>query len=208
MERIARRKFRNGTQCSQPLHHTMPDDQQNIFLVGPMGSGKSTVGARLANKMGLEFFDCDRAIESRTGASVKLIFEIEGENGFRERESRMLEELARMKGVLVATGGGAVVREENRTLLRRSGIVVYLRASVGQQLERLRRDHSRPLLQTGNKESTLAEMAEVRNPWYEEVADLVFPVRNRNIEGTVSEIHKAICDYCRQKEASSHKPEA
>jgi shikimate kinase len=208
MERNARGKFRNGTQCHQPLHHAMPNDPQNIYLVGPMGSGKSTIGFRLANKMGLEFFDCDREIESRTGASVKLIFEIEGENGFRARESRMLEELSGKKGVLVATGGGAILSEENRTLLRRSGIVVYLRASVGQQLERLRRDHSRPLLQTENKESKLAEMAAARNPLYEEVADLVFPVKNRNIEGTVSQIHHAILDYCQQKAACQLPPGA
>ena len=184
----------------------MSNDQQNIFLVGPMGSGKSTIGSRLASKMGLAFFDCDREIETRTGASVKLIFEIEGESGFRERESRMLEELSSMKGVLVATGGGAVVREENRMLLRRSGLVVYLRTSVGQQMERLRRDHIRPLLPADNKESTLIELATVRNPLYEDVADLVFPVKNRNIEGTVSQIHQFICDYFRENEAKPLRP--
>jgi shikimate kinase len=181
----------------------MSADPQNIFLVGPMGSGKSTIGSRLAHKMGLVFYDCDREIETRTGASVKLIFEIEGEARFRERESRMLEELSSRRGVLVATGGGAIVSESNRALLRKSGIVVYLRTTVRQQIERLRRDHSRPLLQTDDKESKLKELAVIRNPLYEEVADLVFPVRDSNIEGTVGQMILALRDFNRQKEANA-----
>ena len=186
----------------------MSTDPQNIFLVGPMGSGKSTIGSRLAQKMGLVFYDCDREIEKRTGASVKLIFEIEGEAGFRNRESRMLEELSQKRGVLVATGGGAIVSESNRALLRNSGIVVYLRTSVRQQIGRLRRDHSRPLLQTGDKESKLMELAMTRNPLYEEVADLVFPVRDSNIEVTVGQMYLALCDFRRQKEANALPPDA
>ena len=186
----------------------MSADPQNIFLVGPMGSGKSTIGSRLAHKMGLVFYDCDREIETRTGGSVKLIFEIEGEAGFRDRESRMLEELSKRRGVLVATGGGAIVSESNRALLRNSGIVVYLRTSVRQQIERLRRDHSRPLLQTGDKESKLMELAVSRNPLYEEVADLVFPVRDSNIDGTVGQMYLALRDFRRQKEANALPPGA
>ena len=174
---------------------TLPEVKNNIYLIGPMGSGKTTIGARLAQKLGMSFFDSDQEIEKRTGASVSLIFEIEGEKGFRERESRMLQELAEMNGVLVATGGGAVLDEANRKLLRNNGLVVYLRTSIEQQLDRLGRDRSRPLLQTGDKESSLVELARQRNPLYEETADLVFPAKNRNIDNTVNQIYQAICSH-------------
>jgi len=173
----------------------MPAGKQNIYLIGPMGSGKTTIGRRLAEKLGLTFYDCDHEIETRTGASVTLIFEIEGEVGFRERERQMLLELARREGVLVATGGGAVLTEANRNVMRQSGTVVCLRTSVVQQLERLGRDRSRPLLRTTNRKEKLMELAETRNPLYEKTADIVFPVKNRNIESTVSQIYQAICSY-------------
>lgn len=181
----------------------MPAGKQNIYLIGPMGSGKTTIGRRLAEKLGLTFYDCDHEIETRTGASVTLIFEIEGEAGFRERERQMLLELSRREGVLVATGGGAVLTEANRNVMRQSGIVVYLRTSVVQQLERLGRDRSRPLLRTTNRKEKLMELAEARNPLYEETADLVFPVKNRNIDSTVAQIYKAISTYRSQTGAQS-----
>jgi shikimate kinase len=168
--------------------------KRNIYLIGPMGSGKTTIGTRLAQKLDMPFYDSDHEIEARTGASVRLIFDIEGEKGFRKRESRMLKELARLNGVLVATGGGAILEAANRELLRKSGLVVYLRTSVGQQLDRLSRDRSRPLLQTGDRERNLLELARQRNPLYEQTADLVFPAKNRNIDSTVDLIYQAICD--------------
>jgi shikimate kinase len=170
-------------------------EKKNIYLIGPMGSGKTTIGNRLAQKLGLSFYDSDHEIETRTGASVSLIFEIEGERGFRKREHKMLQELCSMNGVLVATGGGAVVNRANRDLLRKSGVVIYLRTSIGQQLERLVRDRTRPLLQTRNRESRLTALANERNPLYEETADLVFPVKNRNIDNTVERLYKAISRY-------------
>jgi shikimate kinase len=170
----------------------MTPAKKNVYLIGPMGSGKTTIGNRLAHKLGLAFYDCDHEIEARCGADINLIFEIEGEVGFRARETRMLEELSTHEGVLLATGGGAVLSGVNRELLKKSGLVLYLRTSVGQQLERLRRDRSRPLLLDTDKERTLTEMAEIRNPLYESIADLVFPVNNRNIDGTVSQIYQAI----------------
>jgi shikimate kinase len=173
----------------------MPREKKNIYLVGPMGSGKTTIGNRLAQKLGLTFYDSDQEIEARTGASVSLIFEIEGESGFRKRENHMLQELCALEDVLVATGGGAIINQANRDLLRKSGMVIYLRASVGQQLERLGRDRTRPLLQTRNKESKLAALAEDRNPLYEELADLIFPSKNRNIDSTVNRLYEAVCDY-------------
>ena len=173
----------------------MVREKKNIYLIGPMGSGKTTIGNRLAQKLGLSFYDSDQEIETRTGASVSLIFEIEGERGFRKREHQMLQELCSMNDVLVATGGGAVVNKTNRDLLRKSGIVIYLRTSIGQQLERLGRDRTRPLLQTRNRESRLTALANERNPLYEETADLVFPVKNRNIDNTVDRLYKAISTY-------------
>lgn len=183
----------------------MPAGKQNIYLVGPMGSGKTTIGRRLAEKLGLTFYDCDHEIEARTGASVTLIFEIEGEGGFRERERQMLLELSRRRGVLVATGGGAVLAEANRNVMRETGTVVYLRTSVVQQLERLGRDRSRPLLRATNRKEKLTELAETRNPLYEETADLVFPVKNRNIDSTVNQIYRAISTYRSQTSAQSRE---
>lgn len=180
-------------------------EKTNIYLVGPMGSGKTTIGQRLARKLGLAFYDSDQEIEARTGASVNLIFDIEGEAGFRERERQVLAELTAQRGVLLATGGGTVVSRENRELLGRTGIVVYLRTSVRQQLERLQRDHSRPLLQTRNKEHKLKELAEQRDPLYEELADLVFPSRSRNIDSAVDQILEAIRTFRTQAPRSDLK---
>jgi shikimate kinase len=189
----------------------MPVAKGNIYLIGPMGSGKTTIGNRLAQKLGLKFYDSDHEIETRTGASVSLIFEIEGEAGFRERESRMLQELTALDGVLIATGGGSIVDQANREMLRNSGLVVYLQTSIGQQLGRLGRDRSRPLLQTGNKEFRLLELARHRNPLYEKTADLVFPVKSRNIDNTVNQIYQAICSYHdhsgpKDRTSASNKP--
>jgi len=184
----------------------MPGAKKNIYLIGPMGSGKTTIGSRLAQKMGLTFYDSDREIETRTGVSVNLIFDIEGEAGFRKRERKILKELSALEGVLVATGGGTVVSQSNRDLLRNSGLVIYLRTSVNQQLERLGRDRSRPLLQTKNREFKLTQLAEDRNPLYEELADLVFPVKNRNIDSTVDHIYHSICHYQDQSSSGPNNP--
>jgi len=162
--------------------------RSNVYLIGPMGSGKTTIGQRLARKLGLEFLDSDHELEAQTGASVSLIFDVEGEKGFRDRETRMLEELTGRQGVLLATGGGAVLRKENRNLLGSSGLVIYLRTSVTQQLQRLRRDRSRPLLQTSDRKEKLTRLAEERNPLYEELADIVFPAQNRPLDHVAREL--------------------
>jgi len=129
--------------------------------------------------MGMDFYDSDRELEAQTGASVNLIFDVEGETGFRIRETHMLEDLTSRSNVLLATGGGAILKRENRELLRRTGLVVYLQVSVHQQLHRLSRDRTRPLLQCEDREDKLNAMAEARNPLYEEIADIVFPSLNR-----------------------------
>ena len=179
---------------------------KNIYLIGPMGSGKSTIGIRLAKTLGSAFFDTDREIEARTGASVNLIFDIEGEAGFREREHNMLKALSDKKGILVATGGGIILNEENRQLLKNTGLVIYLKTSIQQQLQRLRRDKTRPILQNRNKEDKLIELAAFRNPLYEQTAHLVFPAKNRNIDNTVSLIAAAIENYHRCETESGHEP--
>ncbi len=167
----------------------------NIYLIGPMGSGKTTIGQRVAERLEMEFLDCDRNLERQTGASVNLIFDVEGESGFRERESKMLEVLTSRQNLLLATGGGTVLKKENRELLKRTGLVVYLQTSVSQQLQRLRLDRTRPLLQEGDRRQKLTRLAAARNPIYEELADLVFPSRNRGPKTTARHLAEAILSH-------------
>ena len=154
---------------------TLPPMQRskNIILVGPMGAGKSTVGKRLARMLGRRFVDLDELIEERTGVSIPLIFEVEGEQNFRRRESQALQEVIEWPDLVLATGGGSVLLPENRECLRSHGFVVYLRASVSVQLQRLARDRKRPLLQAPDRRQRLEQMAEQRNPLYLAVADEV-----------------------------------
>lgn len=165
---------------------------RRVFLVGPMGSGKTTLGRRVARRLELEFLDCDEEIEQRTGASVNLIFDIEGEAGFRERETAMLRRLADRDEVLVATGGGVVTMPENRELLRHSGLVVWLQTSVAQQLRRLEKDRKRPLLQAPDRRARLEALAERRDPLYAEVADVAFRSKQRSLTRTAEELSDRI----------------
>ena len=146
----------------------------NLVLVGPMGAGKSSIGRRLADRFGLAFADADHAIEARCGTSVATIFECEGEAGFRAREREALAALLAGEGLLLATGGGAVLDPGNRELLRSRGFVVWLQVGVDEQLQRLARDRTRPLLQREDRAAVLYEMAQERAPLYAEVADLCF----------------------------------
>jgi shikimate kinase len=172
-----------------------------------MGSGKTTIGQRVAKLLELEFFDCDHELEAQTGASVSLIFDVEGEEGFRERETRMLEQLTSKRGVLVATGGGVILRKRNRDLLRRNGLVVYMKTSVGHQIRRLSRDRTRPLLQTPDRRDKLARLAAKRNPLYEEVADIEFPTQNRGLDVTAQALAEMIRSHWREiaKDDSVHE---
>ncbi len=147
-----------------------------LFLVGPMGAGKSTIGRLLAQALERPFVDSDKEIEARTGASIPLIFEKEGEAGFRAREKAMITELsARDGGLVLATGGGSVLDPDNRRLLAERGLVIYLAASVDEQLRRTAHDTNRPLLQTANPRERLATLLALRDPLYREIADLVVP---------------------------------
>jgi shikimate kinase len=150
-----------------------------LFLIGPMGSGKTTVGRFLASRLGLDFLDLDQEIERRCGVDVSVIFEIEGEAGFRAREQCMLDELTQRDNILLATGGGTVLAEANRSMLRERGLVIWLQTSVDQQLRRLERDQRRPLLQAPDRRQRLDKLAEARNPLYGACAHLV--VRSANI---------------------------
>lgn len=165
---------------------------QNIFLIGPMGSGKTTIGKHLARMFSLDFYDCDHELERLTGASVSLIFDLEGESGFRLREQHLLEQLTAKTGVLIATGGGIVCTEENRRLLRSHGLVVYLKTSIENQLSRLKKDKSRPLLQAEDRMQRLQDLARVRNPLYDATADLVFSTRNSSVYATAKALSSAI----------------
>ncbi|HET9819769.1 MAG TPA: shikimate kinase [Rhodanobacteraceae bacterium] len=147
----------------------------NLFLIGPMGAGKSSIGRRLAQHFGMPCIDLDASVEERTGASVATIFDIEGEAGFRRRESDLLAELSARPGIVLATGGGAVLMPANHALLRERGFVLWLETSVEQQLRRLVRDRKRPLLDAPDRRERLVELARKRDPLYRELADLTVP---------------------------------
>jgi shikimate kinase len=153
-----------------------------------MGAGKSTIGRLLAKELRLSFKDSDKEIEQRTGANIPWIFDVEGEAGFREREQAVIGELCELDGVVLATGGGAVLRPENRSALRAGGRVVYLHTSVDQQLDRTSRDRNRPLLRTANPGKVLADLMHIRDPLYREIADVIIETDERPPRMVVQEI--------------------
>lgn len=160
----------------------------NLFLIGPMGAGKSTIGRQLAKELKLEFYDADQEIEARTGADIAWIFDVEGEEGFRKREAAVIDDLSHLTGIVLATGGGAVLSPENRTRLAARGTVVYLYTTVEQQMRRTARDKRRPLLQTETPESVLVELMAQRDPLYREVADMVIITDGRTVRSVASEV--------------------
>ena len=162
--------------------------RSNLILVGPMGAGKSTIGRLLAKELRLPFKDSDKEIEQRTGADIPWIFDVEGEQGFREREQAVIVDLCAQDGVVLATGGGAVLRSENRQALRGGGRVIYLHATVEQQIERTSRDRNRPLLRAADPARVLADLMAVRDPLYREIADVVIETDERPPRMVVLEI--------------------
>ncbi len=153
----------------------MLEELPSVFIVGPMGAGKTTIGRLLAKQLGREFVDSDWYIESQTGADIAWIFAKEGEAGFRERESKAIDELTQQPQIVLATGGGAVMREENREFLHQRGIVVYLNAPVEVQMARTAKDKSRPLLQQPNPKQILQNLYQIRDPLYRQVAHIILP---------------------------------
>lgn len=165
----------------------------NIFLIGPMGAGKTTIGRQLARELKKEFIDSDQEIEDRTGANISWIFDVEGEAGFRKREKSIIEELTSRKGIVLATGGGAVLSPENRKYLHSRGTVVYLMATIGQQVERTKNDSRRPLIQNVTDiKGKLKELMEIRDPLYREIADYVVMTNRRSPKSVSSDIVKQL----------------
>jgi len=164
------------------------EEKQNVYLVGPMAAGKSTIGKILAKRINLPFYDTDAEIIQCTGVDIALIFELEGEDGFRQRESEKLKQLSELKGAVIATGGGIVLDENNRKVLKSSGRVIYLKCSVGQQLSRTRYDTKRPLLQIENPKAKLEELMEARAPIYEGLADIVVSTDKSNSKFVINSI--------------------
>jgi shikimate kinase len=178
-------------------------ERDNIFLVGLMGAGKTSVGKLLARRMGKTFYDSDHEIERTTGVRIPVIFEIEGEAGFRARESRMIAELATMSGVVLATGGGAVLWEQNRRLLSQHGTVVYLRASPHDLWQRTRHDRNRPLLQTGNPLSKLTALFAERDALYREVADVIVDTGNQSVSSLAHRLEQKLTQLASARKAET-----
>ncbi|WP_343153579.1 shikimate kinase AroK [Buchnera aphidicola (Mindarus keteleerifoliae)] len=148
-------------------------EKRNIFLVGPMGAGKSTIGRQLAQQLNMDFYDSDQEIEKRTGADINWVFDVEGEKGFRNREKKIINELTMKQGIVLATGGGSITTKEARNQLSSRGVVIYLKTTIEKQLMRTNRDKKRPLLKEKGISDTgiLQKLANYRNPLYEEIAD-------------------------------------
>lgn len=163
---------------------------RSIFLVGPMGAGKSAVGRQLARELGCAFVDSDEEIERRTGVDIPFIFEKEGEEGFRARERQVIDELTRLQGVVLATGGGAVQDPISRERLGSRGTVVYLHATVDQQLRRTRRGRERPMLKGGDPREILERLMAVRDPQFREIADIVIETDGRRVTAVTREIRE------------------
>lgn len=166
----------------------------SLFLTGPMGAGKSTIGRQLASQLGLSFHDSDHEIEDRTGVDIPLIFELEGEAGFRKREVAVIDELTQLPGIVLATGGGAILDPLNREHLKSRGRVIYLHASVNQQLKRTRKDRNRPLLQTADPRAKLEELMAVRDPLYRETAGLIIETDGMRVREVVKRIIQRLAD--------------
>lgn len=160
----------------------------NIFLVGPMGTGKSTIGRILSENLHLEFVDSDSEIEKRTGAAISWVFDVEGEAGFRARETAVIDDLTRRAGIVLATGGGSVKAEANRTALASRGTVIYLYTPVEKQFQRTCKDKKRPLLQNSDPKGTLEKLMRERDPLYRQVADLVVDTSELGIRAVVQTI--------------------
>jgi shikimate kinase len=164
----------------------------NIFLIGPMGAGKTTIGRQLALALGFDFEDSDHEIQKRTGVDIPTIFEFEGEAGFRQREAQVIDDLTQRQNLVLATGGGVIITAENRKYLASRGTVIYLYCSPEQQFERTFRDKNRPLLQTEHPKQRLIELMEQRDPLYRQIADLVISTERRTAAAVVKDVRRKL----------------
>jgi shikimate kinase len=165
-----------------------------VFLIGPMGAGKTTIGKYLAQHLKLRFADTDTEIEQRTGADIPWIFDVEGEEGFRDREQQVVAEMTEWDDLVLATGGGVVLRPENRTALAGRGFVIYLYASIEEQVRRTRRDRRRPLLLKGDPEQVLRDLMEIRDPLYREIADHIIETDACSPKSVAQRLVKELAD--------------
>ncbi|MCE9680221.1 shikimate kinase AroK [Shewanella sp. AS1] len=163
-------------------------EKRNIFLVGPMGAGKSTIGRHLAQMLHLEFHDSDQEIENRTGADIAWVFDVEGEEGFRRRETQVVADLTEKQGIVLATGGGSIQSKDIRNNLSARGIVVYLETTIDKQVARTQRDKRRPLLQVDDPREVLENLAAIRNPLYEEIADVIVKTDEQSAKVVANQI--------------------
>ena len=161
---------------------------QSIFLVGPMGAGKTSIGTYLAKELKMDFYDSDQVIEQRTGVDIPWIFDVEGEHGFRQREIAVIDELTQRSGIVLATGGGSILEGENRKNLATRGYVIYLQATLDQQYTRIENDTKRPLIHSGDRRETLERLAKERNPFYQEIADMTFSTDGRSVRAVAGEV--------------------
>ena len=167
------------------MNHTKGNTDSTIILIGMMGAGKTTIGKSLANHLDKTFIDSDHEIQKRTGVKIPIIFEIEGEAGFRKRETDMLKELLKIDNIVLATGGGIIINEENRNLIKEKGTIIYLRATVNDLLNRTRHDKNRPLLQTTDPQAKLTDLYDQRDPIYCEAAHIVVESGNLSVHQMV-----------------------
>ncbi|WP_343128155.1 shikimate kinase AroK [Buchnera aphidicola (Takecallis taiwana)] len=164
-------------------------EKRNIFLIGPMGAGKSTIGFQLSKHLGMSFYDSDHEIEKRTGVDISWVFDIEGESGFRVREEKVISELTQMNKIVLATGGGSILSKKIRNILSARGVIIYLKVAIEKQLLRTNRSKHRPLLNTTeSSEMVLRRLANVRNPLYEEISDITINTNNQHTKSIVNYI--------------------
>jgi shikimate kinase len=167
----------------------MQSNLNNVVLVGPMGSGKTTVGRRLAERLGVNFYDADHEIINKTGVSIDHIFDVEGEKGFRKRESEVLKDLCSKPNIVLATGGGAVILEKNRLEISKTGSVIYLLSSIDQILRRTSKSKARPLLEkSSNKRKTITDIIESRDPLYRKIATIIIDTNGKKLNEVIHEI--------------------
>jgi shikimate kinase len=178
----------------QSMNHTEGQTDNTIILIGMMGAGKTTIGKSLANYLDKTFIDSDQEIQKRTGVTIPVIFEIEGEIGFRKREADMLQELIKIDNIVLATGGGIILNEENRKLLKKKGTIIYLRAAVNDLLHRTRHDKNRPLLQITDLQAKITELYDQRDPIYRELAHIVVESGNLSAHQMVKYLSQKLDD--------------